>query len=390
MQHNPPLAACAHAITGLLHTTPPEQLFDALLTAFHVATVPLVSGWHLGLLVGLPNDPQASAAAAAAARKGGWPEVPPKAVLYRTFNQVLRLAEPMKLQGLQGLPEIPVEEDGAEEQGGGGRGADGDEEGHAAADGSSAGGLRRTRRRMATTATQTTDSGSSQGTDGTSGQGMDPQGKPLTVVNRMEAVGKLLMSTGGRQRKRLGDSLRPRLDERERPSALSEGGADVSKDQGLNLPQSAFDEKPSAAPPSPRPPPLGRTQSPQLPMTQSMLQAAPSTPEHEPGALPPAASPWAVAQFEATLGSPDLGTNAPPPVVRLGDVINSAGARYHPAMTGAPPRAAAPPPWRAGDADPLPKGLTLKELREDYSLPQWMTRQVRLGRLDMLPETGML
>lgn len=78
---------------GLLHATPPEHLFDALLKAFHAATTPLVAGWHLGLLVGMPDDPQAaaksSAAAGSGATKGGWPLPPARAtVVYQTYNQV--------------------------------------------------------------------------------------------------------------------------------------------------------------------------------------------------------------------------------------------------------------------------------------------------------------
>jgi hypothetical protein len=73
--------------TGLLHTTAPEHLFDALLKAFHTSTTPLVAGWHLGLLVGMPDDPTADSASTES--KGGWPLTPSRAlVVYKTFNQV--------------------------------------------------------------------------------------------------------------------------------------------------------------------------------------------------------------------------------------------------------------------------------------------------------------
>lgn len=75
-------------LPGLLHTTAPEHLFDALLKAFHASTSPLVAGWHLGLLVGMPDDPTAESASTTPS-KGGWPLTPSRAaVVYQTFNQV--------------------------------------------------------------------------------------------------------------------------------------------------------------------------------------------------------------------------------------------------------------------------------------------------------------
>ncbi|KAG1660390.1 hypothetical protein FOA52_007295 [Chlamydomonas sp. UWO 241] len=100
--------------TGLLHATPPDQLFDALLSQFHAAATPYVVGWHLGLLVGLPRDPTGPGGApigsvSAARPVKGWADVPPRTTLYKTFNQVLELSKHLGITALSDLPAVGVD-----------------------------------------------------------------------------------------------------------------------------------------------------------------------------------------------------------------------------------------------------------------------------------------
>eukprot|EP00798_Chlamydomonas_sp_ICE-L_P031642 gene31642-6837_t len=97
--------------TGILHTSPPGKLFDALMSEFHVATTPLVAGWHLGLLVGLPDDPETSTTSSRRSSRlaGGWPEPPPRQVVFRSYNQILDLAAALKLPQFDGLPPVDAE-----------------------------------------------------------------------------------------------------------------------------------------------------------------------------------------------------------------------------------------------------------------------------------------
>ena len=90
-----------HPKTGLLHSTPPASLFVALMSAFHSATAPLVAGFHLGMLVGLPHEP------VPAGSSDEWPVPPPLTLVHSSYSQLLDIGRYLSLPALQALPPLP-------------------------------------------------------------------------------------------------------------------------------------------------------------------------------------------------------------------------------------------------------------------------------------------
>ncbi len=312
---------------GLLHATPPEHLFDALMASFHAATTPLVAGWHLGMLVGMPEDPQRSNSAPADGgekQAGGWPPAPPRdfLVTYQTFNQVLRLAEEIKMTQLSGLPQLPV---AAAVVDSGPSAAvaltsaalsPDDPQQHSSsvvALASSIGkdGLRRTRRRLATVGTQTPDqqAAASSTTASASVAAQQEDGKPPVQK---------------------GASIRRRCVDGEQ----QQGQRDDTRDNESQRESSAKDQEPE----------MRQRQQEQLPNTTSI-------------AIPPG------------YGPAQGGTQGPDDSLGVGPPPASVPPWHHPAMSGLPQQQSGRQPWHGQITDPLPKGLTLQQLEEEFIAP---------------------
>ena len=391
-------------LAGLLHATPPEHLFDALLRAFHVATTPLVAGWHLGLLVGMPDDPRATAKGAipssaggsgagpSGITQGGWPLVPSRAlVVYQTYNQVLRLAQELKMEQMVGLPPVPVmdlqpsggQEDAQPQQGvnssvGTRVGAPPSPAAAAAAAAQPSGsdesvpnmGLRRTRRRLATASTQTS---------------AQDEGAAMTAAGDLENTSQQPIGADGEGGKPLlASRIRHRLADGQTQGQGKEDSSDVGRDQQQRPGLSADGAVHTLANAGMGPAPIGgaegggingsaNTEGRPVPSGGAAVQggvalASPYMGRQQQQQQPLQGAAQGPPQIAAAPPSHRLQFMQPPPPFPTVTMPH-----HHPGMTGGPALQQLPP---QPGCNPLPPGISFEDLANGYSLPAWS--QVRL------------